>query len=146
MISLLSKTPLLFESIPYSTFTPPVEQFTPDGSITVFANVFFPSIPFIPATPCSPLSPFAPVNPLQTYFVNVELISLLSKTPLLFKSIPYSILTPPIVQFAPEGSMTVFANVFFPSIPFVPVTPCSPLSPLSPFNPVEPLQTYLVND
>ena len=142
MISLLSKTPLLFESIPYSILTPPTVQFAPEGSITVFAIVFLPSIPFVPATPCSPLSPFAPIEPLQTYFVNDELTSLFSKTPLLLESIPYSTFTPPVEQFNPDGSITVFANVFFPSIPFVPATPCSPLSP---FAPVNPLQTYFVN-
>jgi hypothetical protein len=153
IISPASKVPLLSASKPYSTFTPPVAQFTPAASVVVFAkelNPLVPFVPFVPLVPLVPLVPAAPLvpsTPLQIYFVKAGIISPASKVPLLSASKPYSTFTPPVAQFTPAASVVVFAkelNPLVPFVPFVPLVPLVPLVPAAPLVPSIPLQMYLV--
>ena len=152
--SLPSNVPLLSVSNPYSTFTPPVVQFTPAASVVVFTIAFWPFVPFVPllpagpVTPCNPWGPWAPifpwipcepVAPLQTYFVNAAFTSVTSNVPSLLASKPYSTFTPPVVQFIPADSDVVLVKVFLPSTPLEPFVPFVPLFPFAPAGPVDPI-------
>ena len=54
--------PLLLASNPYSTFIPPLAQFTPAASAVVFTNELN---PFVPLVPFVPFAPFVPLVPLK---------------------------------------------------------------------------------
>ena len=107
VISPASSIPLLFESCPIFTVTPPLGH---EVDAIVSAKIFNPSIPFVPGNPS---------EPLQTSYETE--ISEASNTLLLLASKPILTVTPPLVQLV---EVTVDDKVFKP---FEPITPSVPL-------------------
>ena len=60
---------------------------------------------------------------LQRYCVWLELTSLASNILFALASKPVSILVPPLVQFAPAGSVVVLISAFKPFAPLIPAIP-----------------------